>query len=453
MSHDEGHGGSGKLPGLEGIEHWLHGTNESSGIFIPGWGLISAFLVLIVFFLLFAPEQTIANFALLIFLSPLWLPFVVCRFALFSYVKFRRIKWASEQPTVLLEIRVPQDNPKGPAAMEAVFTSLHLGPGEGTWFKKFYWGRTRPWYSFEIGVIKGKVRFFVWTRKSYRRAVENYIYAQYPEVELIETEDYSRAYDPSHGPYKMFACDYNHTKASPIPMKSYVQHGLNRQDLSLRDEVDPFAQMIEFLGSISADEQVWIQFIIRLTKTERYRGKKTPSGGKYSWREEGREILEKMKKAALSPSGFPMPTDTNMELMSAIERNIGKPGFDVGVRAIYSGPIDKYTTANPFIANIFKSFNSEMYNGIMPNTQTFSEKYNDYPWEDIGGRRQARDMHEAVMVYRLRSFFHPPYRGDFFVMSSEELATLFHIPTRAVMSASLNRKPQVTRRAPPNIPT
>ncbi len=133
-------------------------------------------------------------------------------------------------------------------------------------------------------------------------------------------------------------------------------------------------------------------------------------------------------------AGFPNPTEVQKQIISSIERNAGKPGFDVGIRSIYSAPADKYVTMNPFVANIFKPFNTHTVNDIQP-APLWSEKFNDYPWEDVGGHRQHHEMHEVTEAYRARSYFHPPYRGPWMIMSSEELATLWHPPTASVRTS------------------
>jgi len=100
---------------------------------------------------------------------------------------------------------------------------------------------------------------------------------------------------------------------------------------------------------------------------------------------------------------------------------------------------------------MFKPFNSPNFNSIDP-APVWSGKFNDYPWEDIGGKRKKKEDHEAVEFYRYRSFFHPPYRGHWMTMSTEELATVFHFPSSIIKTPSLERI-NSSRSAPPsNLP-
>ena len=139
-------------------------------------------------------------------------------------------------------------------------------------------------------------------------------------------------------------------------------------------------------------------------------------------------------------------TDVGKEIVKAIERNIDKPPFDVGIRSIYSAPKDKFQVMAPFVSQLFKPYNSEHPTG-------WSEIFSDYPWEDVGGKIKKAMMTEVVELYRMRSYFHPPYRGEWMIMSTEELASIFHIPSTAVRTPSLQRTPSTTSSAPANLPT
>lgn len=461
------HGGGFTLPGLHELHEALEATNESGGFIIPGWVLILIGGLIAAVFAVISPVQSALNWEMALLLGPLWLPILFGRFAMMRFIHMRQMFFNFSNPFVLLEMRIPREIYKSPKAMESVFSALNIGPGSGTWFKKYWWGRTRPWWSFELVSLGGEIHFYIYTRKNMRRAVESYFYAQYPEIELIEAVDYSRLRNPTHAPYSMFACEYTKGsgKEDPLPIRTYVDYGLDQPSTKIEQQVDPFAQVLEILGSIGPEEQVWLQLIVRWSKTEKWRGKKTADGGKYTWRVQGKEMVKELRAKTVNKrssvdaegnvievEGFPNPTESEKEIIAAIERNIGKPAFDVGMRAIYSAPEDKYYgTMNAFTANIFKAFISERFNQIKPMA-LWSEKFNDYPWEDLGGLRQKAEMHEALEVYRARSYFHPPYRGPWTIMSAEELATIFHIPSSSIKAPGVPRIGSTTSAAPSNVP-
>jgi hypothetical protein len=55
-------------------------------------------------------------------------------------------------------------------------------------------------------------------------------------------------------------------------------------------------------------------------------------------------------------------------------------------------------------------------------------------------------------AYVSRSAFAPPHIEDAFVMTSEELATLFHIPGKEAQQLGIKRIDSVQKGAPPNLP-
>jgi len=187
---------SGGLPGLHALEKFLHNSQTGHSVHITAKQLMIAFIVVTIVFLIIAPQQTFNNFNLVLITAPVWLWFLLGRFVIARYVQTKRAEFLANQEYVLLELRIPRDTAKSPRAMEAFYSSMHIGTGETTWWKKYVLGNTRAWWSFEIVSLGGRIHFYVWTRVGFRRLVESYLYAQYPGLEIIEAEDYSRVMDP-----------------------------------------------------------------------------------------------------------------------------------------------------------------------------------------------------------------------------------------------------------------
>lgn len=440
------------LPFLKNISKGMDLTSGKVGLNYPTWGIITSFLVLGLIFTTVAPEQSDNNWALLFLIAPIWLPFLAGRFALLRYLEMRRMEFLSGKKFVLLEIRIPRDTAKTPQAMETIFSNLHLGPGESSWHKKYWVGGVRPWWSFELVSIEGRVHFYVWTREDFRRAVETYIYAQYPDVEIIEAADYSRLRDAAHPPFKMSAYEYKHGRPDPYPIRTYVDYKLDKPPGKDEEQVNPLAQVMELLGSAGPGEQIWIQIMIRTTKGEGYRTKKNADGSQYGWKNEAKELVDKTKKSYTDDKGNQNPTEQQKDLVKAIERNVGKMGFDVGIRAIYSAPVDKFSgSVGGYVNAIFKPFSSEVLNSI-EGSGAWSNSFPDFPWANPGGKNEAAIMPGALNLYRRRAYFYPPYRGHWMTMSTEELATLFHIPPVSVRTPTIPRIQSTTGAAPANLP-
>lgn len=441
------------LPFLHDIELWLKGTNNAAGFVIPGWGILAVCCMCVLIFYLFAPEQSSRNFELAFFLAPLWLPLLLSYWATHQFILWRRLFWHGTQQYVLLEIKVPRTIHKSPSAMDAFFSTIHMGPGETTWMKRLLLGRARYWTSFEIASFGGDVHLFMRTRVGYRRLLENALYAQYPEVEIIEATDYSRLKDLFRTRYTVNVFEYAFDKPNPYPLRSYIDHGLERPQLRPEMQVDPFAALLELFGSLKSGEELWLQFIVRTTKRERYRGVMKKSGKPYTYSDEINAEIEKIKKSIVVTNSVSLPTPGQTELLAAIERNAGKLQFDVGIRSVYLATPEKYhNLMGAFTAMMFKPFAAAGYNSLQ-TAPVFSDKFNDYPWEDIGGFRQQHEMRKGVYFYRRREYFYPPYRGTWMTMSSEELATLFHIPNTMIKTPALSRLETTTAAAPANLPT
>lgn len=454
-----GHGGG--LPFLDVIEHWVHGVHEEGGTAIELKPLLIAFAAEIIAFFFIAPAQSITNFQFLLFAAPLWIPMVLYPFTLKRYIDANKMAWIAKQDHVLLEIKMPRDTRRTPLAMETVFSSMHIGGGETTWYKRIIEGRSRPWYSYEMASIGGRVHYFVWMRSGWRRPFESYIYAQYPGVEVIEAMDYSRLIDPSHDPYTMTAFEFYKTKPDPYPIKTYVEYGLDKVQKP-EEQVDPMAQVIEVMGSLGPKEQLWVQFVVRIHKGEKY-----GEDQKRTWKDEAKDVLKELKEedavtneyvdangVKKTSISYPNPTRAMASRIEAVEKNTGKQAYDVGIRGIYCAPRDSaYGTMGGILVNLFKPYNSEQFNSLMPSNGRWSNHFNDYPWEDKHGHHAAHSNHSVLEFYRMRAFFHPPYIGEYNVMSVEELATMYHVPSSSVTTPSLPRIQSTTSEAPSNLPT
>ncbi len=459
-----GHGG---LPGIAQLERFIHVSWEKSGTSIDDRVLITAFVTALLAFFVTSPTQSLLNFQFVLLLAPLWVPVILLRFAAARWVQARRRAFDVKQDNILLEIRMPRDTRKSPLSMEGIFANLHHAPGESNWYKLYWRGSVRPQFSFEIVSLGGRIHFYIQTRESYRRLIESSFYSQYPGVEITEAVDYSLLTEPGHAPWTGFACEFKHGREDPYPIKTYVDFGLDKQPMPKPEEqTDPFAQVLETLGSIGPNEQMWVQIIIRVNRGEKYGKKKNAIGKPYSWRDEGKELIEKIRAGAVrkvkkvdkatgipyEEDGFPNPTKGEQEVINAIERNLSKLAFDVGMRGIYMASEGNFHPNMPgTLLMLWKPFNSETLNDIRHHN--FHSGFNDYPWEDPKGKHRAHVMHEALNVYRRRSFYHPPYVGHWMVMSTEELATIFHVPSGGITAPGLSRIQSTTATAPPNLPT
>ncbi len=453
------------LPLFSFVSNILHGVHGDHGVHISFKQLLIAFVGSVIIFFVISPQQSIDNFGLVIFLSPIWVPVILFRASISRFVQMVRAEFFAKQEYVLLEVRIPRDVTKSPLAMETFFSNMNIGSGETTWYKKFIQGSSRPSWSFEIVSLGGRVHLYIWTRTGYRRLVETFLYAQYPDIEIIEAEDYSRLVDPSEHGYDMFACEYALKKSDAYPIKTYVDYKMEPGDKP-EETVDPLAQIIETVGALGPGEQFWIQIIVRTHKLEKYKGIKNAKGGQYKWTDVIKEAVEEIRTQTVRKTSFtdpvtgetseresfPNPSKGQSEGIAAIERKASKQVFDVGIRTVYLGESSSFHGIMiPAQLNLFKPYANDLANFLSVQS-VWTAAYNDYPWEDPGGRHKHHFNHEAIQMYRRRAYFFDPYQGNWMVLSTEELASLYHIPSAAVTTPNLPRIQSATTGAPPNLP-
>ncbi len=435
---------------------WVHGK---FGVRTAGVPIVILGIALLIVAFIFMPSIVSKALSLALFLAPIWLPLILAGGAWTLWVIWRRSEFVAEQKTVLLEIKPPRNLVKTPLAMETVLSGMHLSPGESNWYKKFILGSVRPWWSLEIASLEGQVHFFIWTRVGFRRLIEAQLYAQYPNMQISEAGDYTRFMSATPEEWAIWGCDFTHTEKDPLPIKTYIEYGLDKVQKE-PEQVDPLANLIEFMGSMKKGEYLWLQFIVRVHKGEKY-GKKNLEGKDYTWKDEASKLIENIRKKAVqsfvSPDTgveqfIPNPTKGESEKMAAIERNVSKLAFDVGARGIYIAKPDKFeASVIAGLIGIFKQFSSEGWNGIRPSGWLLA--FDDYPWEFRVGKLKDKLRRLIIEAYRRRQFFHEPFKKDGMVMSTEELATIFHIPSGTVETPSLRRVKSATGEAPTDLPT
>lgn len=381
-------------------------------------------------------------------------------------------------PWIVLEIVPPREVFKSPEAMELVLNALH-GGGFGSWYERYWKGELAQYYSLEIASIEGRVRFFVRFHKKFRKVFEAQLYAQYPQAQVMEAEDYTKAVPDytKDGPINLYGytLSLNSKKDESYPIKTYVDYGLDRAVGSLDEEqrIDPLTPLIETMGSIGIGEQLWVQYIIRQdvkrhTVTKEKDGKKIEEKGK-SWKDKSKDVIAEIKKSADTKDAEGKVTSGRLtkgqqQLIEAIERHRNKQGFDTGIRCVYVANKESFSgdTITAFTA-MFRQFNSEdMNNLVMGGSTRIAE-----PWKDLTGNKIVKMKKGMLKAYKGRAFFykgfdfgdvsrwfsHPEKLGaNGMLFSTEELATLFHLPGRVAETPTVSRIEATKGEPPANLP-
>jgi hypothetical protein len=360
----------------------------------------------------------------------------------------------------VLEMRLPKDTFKSPLAMEVFLQSIH-NASDGTKFNQYWSGDIRPYYSLEIISIEGEVKFMAWMEDRRKAGFITALYSQFPEIEVHERADYAQSvhFDPAK--LRIWCGEFKLIKDDAYPIKTYVDYGLDR-DPKEEFKVDPLVPIIEFLGSVRPNQQVWIQIMVQAHK-------KTSRPGFWfktidKWEDGAKKLVNELmardpnNKTSIAKDDdgrimLTMLSKGEQETIAAIERSQTKLPFDVGIRALYIAPKDAFDT--PFgiggIVGGFNHFKSGNLNGFKPNGDKWHVSL-DAPWKDFQNRRRNKLANLALMAYRRRSYFYPPFDGASMVLNTEELATIYHFPGSVAATPSLSRIPSKKGEAPQNLP-
>jgi hypothetical protein len=349
---------------------------------------------------------------------------------------------------IMLEIKLPRVIEKTPAAMELVLQALYQ-PDKNTWYETWWLGKVIPWFSLEIVSIEGAVKFFIRTPSKYKRLIESTIYAQYPDIEVHEVEDYVSLAPYLHNEegWRMWGCHFLLNKPDPYPIKTYVDYGLDQTLTPEEMKSDPITSLIEFLGDVGRGQQIWIQILVQVT------GKRFATHGKWfgkhDWQDEGQQLIQHLTEKYAGEEGKMKATKRQGEILHAIERSLGKVGFDAGIRGLYIAEADKFDpTCISGITGGFQQYSSQDLNGFRPkNTTGF-----DYPWQDFHGIRLRKKKKKFFDAFVRRSWFHPPYKRKPFILNTEELATIFHFPGGVAETPTFQRIDSRKGEPPTNLP-
>ena len=143
------------------------------------------------FLALFQNEVFLQSLDYFITAWPIWVPLTAIVVAWRVWLVYIRRHWLNKQGSILLEIKLPKDQPKSPAAMEFVLQGIWENANISTPADAFWEGKLREWFSLEIVALNGEVRFFIWAFPRWKKIIESRVYAQYPGAEVHEAKDYA----------------------------------------------------------------------------------------------------------------------------------------------------------------------------------------------------------------------------------------------------------------------
>lgn len=415
-------------------------------------------------------------------LTTVWfiLPVPLSYVAVTLWKNYRNDKFLGNIKWTLLEIHVPREVSKSPAAMEMFFGNAlyHKNLTRGFW-GRYIFGAPWTWFSLEIASIDGRVHFYIRTPVTFKELIETQIYAQYPQAKVVEVEDYTLNI-PDYTPninWNLWGFEFKKAKDDFLPIRTYKDFGDElRAGVKEEYKIDPIVPLIEFLGSLPKGQQLWIQILVKqCTKT--YQSNK--DGSLIDFNKAALEFIDKMmapfttvtkNDKGETVSRVSMVPKHLEKTMDSINRNIPQYHFECGVRVITLSqkdtvPIENFINLIRSTRLIFRQYaNPSINEFVRTNTTSL-----DFPWSDPTGLALDKIRSRLLNFYRTRTFFSPPIQYDInyptylsmffpsgkpeiFVMSSEELATIYHFPGMVSETPSFKRVETKIAKPPSNLP-
>ena len=183
-------------------------------------------------------------------------------FPLFMYVWMNHIitKYLTSVQRVMLEIIPPKDIEKSPQLMEGLFDGIAGSDKSYPIYESHVQGIVPPTFSFEIVGGEGRVHFYIRTPVIMRNLIEAHLYAQYPDVQIVEVDDYVNEV-PKNIPndeWNLWGADFQLTRPDAYPIKTYHYF----EESVTGKMIDPMAGLIEVMGKLAPGQKLWLQYII-----------------------------------------------------------------------------------------------------------------------------------------------------------------------------------------------
>lgn len=392
--------------------------------------------------------------------------FLIMYGSILGWQLYIRSLYRKQRKYVLLAVDIPKDNEQTLRAVENFFSHMSGAHQPLKWHHLWWRGEVPDSFGFEIVSIGGYIQYIIHCVDIYRDFVEAAIYAQYPGAEITEVEDYTERWKDVKFPnehYQLFGTELKLTNKEVYPIITYKEF----EDSLSQELKDPLAGVLEAMGKIGPEEELWLQILI------------TPADN--DWGKAADPVIQKLigakvetKKSLLDyifdipgiimeginppaegtkskdafgnepPNKLLYMTKGEQEGVAAIQNKTGKIGFHTRVRWIYIAPKEKYRVQKALhtLYGAFKQYNTLGLNGFKNDTRYLTAAIVFFKKTRLNIRRNR-----ILYRYRWRGHWFAP--GEYgFILNTEELASLWHFPMITV-KAPLLSKTEAKKAEPP----
>lgn len=389
------------------------------------------------------------------------------------WLDFKQEKYAHKLKYQLLEVKVPQTAIQTPKGMDNFFTNLAGSRSSITWREHWLVGKEQPVFSFEIASHGGNIHFYIRCIDRYRDLVEADLYAQYPEAQIIEVPDYvdSIPHKYPHEEWETFGAEFILSKPQYLPIRTYMD--FEHQGEKEGRFKDPLLPILELMGKMQADENFWIQILLRMPDDQSW----TKEGAKFAASVMGKEEKKKQTMTEqLVGTVASLPTEvikqaTGMSLgatataekkaddfrmfkltpsekiqIEGVTEKISKIGWQTKIRVLYSAKRNKFRKGMMAagMKGIMASFTNAVSNQFGMHNASIPK--DDYFWMEW---QYTAKQTKLTKRYAARNF---GSGASIYILNTEELATLWHFPAADARTPVLSSLGARRAEAPIDLP-
>ena len=421
-------------------------------------------------FLALPGDQQVLTFLLHIGWIPIAIMFLFGAVEAWKY--WRQTLWGATLKFTLLAIDIPKGNDQSLRAVENLFTYLGGAHEPADLIEEWWLGMYQLNFSFEIVSIEGYIQFLVRMPTQYRDVLESAVYSQYPDAEITEVDDYVDPIPTSYpdDEYNIWGGEMIEQRSEVYPILTYknFEHQFGEPEKLFRD---PMAGLMDLLSSMKKGEQFWYQVIVypHDVNALEEKGKKeiakilrekTSSKSTGMFGETLGEIgsiftgiISELTGAAFG-GNKEEKKDDSLKMMNlkprekkqieGIQQKISKLGFRAKIRFVYVAKKEVMNKPKAIFGFIgfMKQFIDIDLNNFKPDMSITATTAH---YLFVESRKNARKT-KLMAAYKSRS----GTKGrEKFILNTEELATIWHVPIEAVVKTPLVQKAPGRKAEPP----
>jgi len=304
--------------------------------------------------------------------------------------------------------------------------------------------------SFEMVSDKGGIKFYVALPEALVSFVESQIYSQYPDSQIRKVDDYSIVPLLSEKNLHIKSTYLTLTKPEYFPIKTFIDF-----------EVDPLSAITGSLTDVTKDvSSVWMQILIRpiadTWQAEGYAQVDMMREGLKPISLTGKDVVhgivgeimgtlsnlpghafnpigkaeEAAHAAKAAPGGVKLTAGQEIQI-KAIEEKLTKLGFSTCIRIVVMG--------------VQEDLVDNRMRGVLASFKQFSTAN----LNSFEGVNSVDDSTELLKTYENRSFSDVHAS----VLNTEELASIYHLPSSSVETPTINWVYAKTSEPPSDLPT